>query len=109
MAHGLAVVASDGWGIAEYIDHERNGLIMAGRYGETSWMTPDGMLMEDYRPLLKVNPKVADALRAILAMLINEPGRLRQLGETARRDVETRFSLEAWNAGLATAFDRALA
>ena len=109
MAHGLAVVASDGWGISEYIDHERNGLIVSGRYGETSWMTPDGMLMEDYRPLLKGTPKVAGALRDTLAMLINEPGRGRELGETARQDVETRFSLDAWNAGLATAFDRALA
>jgi glycosyltransferase involved in cell wall biosynthesis len=109
MAHGLAVVASDGWGISEYIDHERNGLIVAGRYGETSWMTPDGMLMEDYRPLLKRTSQVAGALRDTLAMLINEPGRRRQLGETARQDVETRFSLGAWNAGLATAFDRALA
>lgn len=109
MAHGLAVVASDGWGISEYIDHERNGLIVAGRYGETSWMTSDGMLMEDYRPLLKRTPKVAEALRDILAMLINDPDRRRQFGETARRDVETRFSLDAWNVGLATAFDRALA
>ena len=109
MAHGLAVVASDGWGISEYIDHERNGLIVAGRYGETSWMTSDGMLMEDYRPLLKRTPKVAGALRDILAMLINDPGRRQQLGETARRDVETRFSLDVWNVGLATAFDRALA
>ena len=108
MAHGLTIVASDGWGISEYIDHERNGLIVAGRYCETSWMTPDGMLMEDYRPLLKGNPKVARALRDILAVLINEPDKRRQLGETARRDVETRFSLETWNVGLATAFDRAL-
>jgi glycosyltransferase involved in cell wall biosynthesis len=109
MAHGLAVVASDGWGISEYIDHERNGLIVAGRYGETSWMTSEGMLMEDYRPLLKATPKVAEDLRDILAMLINDPGRRQQLGQTARRDVETKFSLDAWNVGLATAFDRALA
>jgi glycosyltransferase involved in cell wall biosynthesis len=109
MAHGLAVVTSDGWGISEYIDHEKNGVIVAGRYGETSWMTPDGMLMEDYRPLLKGTPNVAGALREVLARLINEPVRRRQLGETARRDVETRFSLESWNLGLARAFDGALA
>ena len=109
MAHGLTIVASDGWGIAEYIDHERNGLIVAGRYGETSWMTPGGMLMEDYRPLLMASPKVADALTDVLAMLIKDPRRRRQLGETARRDVETKFSLESWNLGLARAFDRALA
>ena len=108
MAHGLTIVASDGWGIAEYIDRGRNGLIVAGRYGETSWMTPGGMLMEDYRPLLMASPKVADALTDVLAMLIKDPRRRRQLGETARRDVETKFSLESWNLGLARAFDRAL-
>ena len=109
MAHGLAVVASDGWGISDYIDHEKNGLIVAGRYGETSWMTAGGMLMEDYRPLLRATPKVADALRDILAMLIRQPRRRRELGETARRDVETKFSLGSWNLGLAKAFNRALA
>ena len=108
MAYGLTVVASDGWGISEYIEHEKNGLIVAGRYGETSWMTPGGMLMEDYRPLLTPTPKVADALRDNLATLIKDPRRRRQLGETARRDVETKFSLESWNLGLARAFDRAL-
>jgi hypothetical protein len=41
-------------------------------------------------------------------MLIKDPRRRRQLGETARRDVETKFSLESWNLGLARAFDRAL-
>jgi glycosyltransferase involved in cell wall biosynthesis len=109
MAHGLTIVASDGWGISEYIDHERNGLIVAGRYGETSWMTPGGMLMEDYRPLLTASPKVADVLTDVLARLIKDPRRRRQLSETARSDVETKFSLESWNLSLARAFDRALA
>jgi glycosyltransferase involved in cell wall biosynthesis len=109
MAHGLAVVASDGWGISEYVDHQRNGLIIPGRYGAASWMEANGMLMEDYRPLLSVTPNVANPLRETLAMLIKEPSLRRQLGETARRDAETKFSLETWNLGLAGAFDRALA
>jgi glycosyltransferase involved in cell wall biosynthesis len=109
MAHGLTIVASDGWGIAEYIDHERNGLMVAGRYGETSWMPPGGMLMEDYRPLLMASPKVADALMDARAVLIKDPRRRRHLSETARRDVETKFSLESWNLALARAFDRVLA
>jgi hypothetical protein len=66
------------------------------------------MLMEDYRPLLKATPKVAGTLRDMLALLIDEPDRRQQLGQTARRDIETRFSLESWNLGLARVFDRAL-
>jgi glycosyltransferase involved in cell wall biosynthesis len=108
MAHGLAVVASDGWGISEYVDHERNGLIVPGRYGEVSWMDANGMLMEDYRPLLSGTPNVANALKETLALLIKKPGMRWQLGETAKRDVETKFSLTSWNLGLRRAFDRAL-
>ena len=108
MAHGLAVVTSDGWGMSEYVDHERNGLIVAGRYGEVSWMDANGMLMEDYRPLLSTTPNVADALKETLGLLIKEPGMRWQLGETAKRDVETKFSLTSWNLGLRRAFDRAL-
>jgi glycosyltransferase involved in cell wall biosynthesis len=65
--------------------------------------------MEDYRPLLSATPNVANALSETLDMLIKEPGLRRQLGETARKDAETKFSLETWNLGLAGAFDRALA
>jgi len=32
MASGLAIIISDGWGMAEYITHGRNGLIVPGRY-----------------------------------------------------------------------------
>jgi glycosyltransferase involved in cell wall biosynthesis len=109
MAHGLAIITSDGWGIPEYVDHERNGLIVPGRYGHVSWMNSNGMLMEDYRSLLTTTPEFAAGLEEALSMLIEYPRMRRQLGETARRDVETKFSLDAWNAGLATAFDRALA
>jgi glycosyltransferase involved in cell wall biosynthesis len=108
MAHSLAVVASDGWGVSEYIEHGRNGLIVPGRYGETSWMTTDGMLMEDYRLLLSATANVANALNETLALLIEESGMRWHLGETAKRDVETKFSLASWNLGLRRAFDRAL-
>ena len=44
MASGLAIIISDGWGMAEYITHGRNGLIVPGRYESTSWMHSNGML-----------------------------------------------------------------
>src|SRR5262249_19636179 len=49
MAFGQVVVASDGWGIEEYVAHGRNGLIVKGRYGKVSWMDEKtGLLREDY-------------------------------------------------------------
>ena len=85
-----------------------DGIRVPGRYGEVSWMDANGMLMEDYRPLLSATPNVANALKETLALLIKKPGMRWQLGETARRDVETKFSLTSWNLGLRRAFDRAL-
>ena len=45
MAHGQVVVASDGWGFREYIEHNRNGMIVPGAYGKASWMDDETGLM----------------------------------------------------------------
>jgi glycosyltransferase involved in cell wall biosynthesis len=108
MAYGLAIVASDGWGITEYIDAGKNGIVIPGRYGTCSWMDSNGMLQEDYRPLLSANITFAERLTAALSGLVRDPETRRRLGQTARRDVEERFSLQQWNSGLAKAFEKAL-
>jgi glycosyltransferase involved in cell wall biosynthesis len=108
MAYGLAVVVSDGWGIPEYVDHERNGLIVSGRYGKASWMDRNGMLREDYRPLFSADATVTNGLVKALSTLLKHEDMRRTLGESAKKDVETTFSIERWNLGLASAFDKAL-
>ena len=108
MAHGLAVVVSDGWGIDEYVDHGRNGLVVPGRYGKCSWMDANGMLRENYKPLLSADPAVVDRLVEKLSEVITNTNCRRELGEAARKDVDGKFSLENWNLGLAKAFDLAL-
>ena len=63
MSYGLAVVASDGWGIEEYLDDGRNGLVVKGRYGVSSWADHQaGMLREDYEPMCLPNAKVVAGL-----------------------------------------------
>jgi hypothetical protein len=109
MSYGLAVVASDGWGIAEYIDHERNGLIVKGRYGTVSWADEQaGLLREDYEPMGSADPVVVHGLVEAVSRLVEDRRLRRRLGLTARRDVQTHYSLERWNHGLKQAFDRAL-
>ncbi len=108
MAHGLAVVVSDGWGINEYVDDGRNGLIVPGRYGKCSWMDGNGMLRENYEPLLSTDSAVVDRLVERLSEVITNTNRRRELGEAAQKDVDGKFSLENWNVGLAKAFDLAL-
>jgi glycosyltransferase involved in cell wall biosynthesis len=108
MASGLAIIVSDGWGMAEYISHGRNGLIVRGRYGRTSWMESNGMLREDYQPLFLTDGVVVNGLAEALSSLITDAEMRRSLAQAALDDIATRFSLERWNHDLATAFDRAL-
>jgi glycosyltransferase involved in cell wall biosynthesis len=108
MSYGLAVVASDGWGMEEYVDHERNGLIVKGRYGKTSWAdTEAGMLRENYEPMYTSDPEVVQGIIDAVSRLVEDRQLRARLGRAARNDVETKFNLEQWNRGLQTAFGRA--
>jgi glycosyltransferase involved in cell wall biosynthesis len=110
MACGLAVVTSDGWGIDEYITHERNGLVVKGRYGKVSWADEKaGMLCEDYEPMFTSDRRVVDGVVEAVSRLVEDRELRQRLGRTARRDVETTFNLENWNRGLKAALDKALA
>jgi glycosyltransferase involved in cell wall biosynthesis len=109
MSYGLVPVVSDGWGMEEYIDHQRNGLVVKGRYGHVSWMDKDtGMLRENYAPLMYANADVVAGIVKAVEQLV-EDGELReQLSQNARNDVVNRFNLENWNDGLKRVFDMAL-
>jgi glycosyltransferase involved in cell wall biosynthesis len=108
MSHGLAVVTSDGWGIEEYITHERNGLVVKGRYGKVSWVDhEEGMLREDYEPTYTPDPEVVENLVEEISRLVEDRQLRQRLGRAARRDVETTFNLERWNRGLKELLDRA--
>ncbi len=109
MAHGLAVVTSDGWGFEEYVTHERNGLVVKGRYGKVSWVDEKaGMLREDYAFMHAPDPKVVRGLVKAVSRLVENRSLRKRLGQTARLDVQTTYSLERWNAGLKEVFDKAL-
>jgi glycosyltransferase involved in cell wall biosynthesis len=43
-----------------------------------------------------------------VSQLVEDRALRQRLGRTARRDVETTFSLERWNRGLREVFDNAL-
>jgi len=108
MASGLAIVASDGWGMEEYVSHGRNGLIVSGRYGRSSWMDSNGMLRENYKPLFAADPVVTNGLVDALSTLINNPEMRTTLAQTGLSDIQTQFSIGRWNDDLARSFDKAL-
>jgi glycosyltransferase involved in cell wall biosynthesis len=93
MAHGLALVFSDGWGIGEYIEDGKSGLVVSGRYGKRSWMAGNGMLREYYKPLLATDENVVDGLVEKLSILINDRHRRRELGEAARNEIDQKFGI----------------
>jgi glycosyltransferase involved in cell wall biosynthesis len=109
MAYGMAVIASDGWGMREYVDHLRNGWVTPGRYGKITWCEEEtGTLREDYAPMRWSDPAVVDALTEAMTRVIEDEALRDRLGQTARADIETRYSLENWNRGLQRVFDRCL-
>ncbi|HVS35970.1 MAG TPA: glycosyltransferase family 4 protein [Gemmataceae bacterium] len=109
MAFGQAVIASDGWGFREYVEHGRNGLIVPGRHGKTSWMDEDtGFLREDHEPMFRSSTSVATALADAIGVLVEDHALRRRLSAQARRDAATRFSVEQWNRGLKAVLDGAV-
>jgi len=108
MSYGLPVIVSDGWGIRDYVDDRRTGIVVKGRYGVVSWEdTQDGMLREDYRPMYEVNDGIVEQLVREIGQLIDAPDVRRGLGRAAREEVRDRFSIENWNRGLAAFLERA--
>lgn len=110
MSFGQVVVAADGWGVDEYLEHERTGLVVPGRGGKVSWMERDtGILREDYRPMYTPDPAVVEGLVAAVSRLVEDREFRKKLGRAARKAVETRYTLDRWNAALKAVFDKARA
>ncbi len=108
MSYGMAVVGSDGWGMEEYLHHERNGLVVKGRYGKVSWADETaGLLREDYEPMVTPDPEVIEGLVEAVSRLVEDRTLRGRLGRAARADVETKYTLAQWNEGLKEVFDRA--
>ncbi len=108
MAYGLVPVVSDGWGMTEYVEHGRNGLVVGGRYGKVAWNDEqNGMLREHYSPMYRSDSQVTQNLVNELSQLADDAHLRQELGENARHDVETRFTLAHWNVGLKRALDLA--
>lgn len=108
MSYGLAVVASDGWGMEEYLEHERTGLVVKGRYGKAAWADYDaGFLREDYEPTYTPDTVVVQGIVDAVSRLVEEPELRARLGRAARAEVASKYTLEQWNQGLKAAFDLA--
>lgn len=109
MSYGQAVVVSDGWGMEEYVEHGRNGLVVPGRK-KVAWADREaGMLRENYGPMYGPDQTVIDGLIESVSLLVEQRAVRKRLGGAARNDVATRYTLAQWNNALKAAFDKARA
>jgi len=108
MSYGLVPIVSDGWGMREYVDDGRTGLVVPGRYGKVSWTDErNGILREDYSSFCGSDPQVTQHLVDAISQVADDAQVRRELGQNARLEVQTRFNLARWNVALKRALDRA--
>lgn len=108
MSYGLAVVASDGWGMEEYLTHERNGLVVKGRYGKASWADYEaGVLRENYEHMYTPDPQVVAGIVEAVSRLVEDRNLRRRLGRAARQDVQSTYTVAQWNRAIKAALDKA--
>ena len=108
MAYGLVPIVSDGWGMSEYVEHGKTGLVVGGRYGKVTWNDErNGMLRENYAPMYQCDPQVTQYVVNELSQLADDVELRQELGRNARRAVERQFSLARWNSRLKQVLDRA--
>ena len=109
MYHGLAIVASDGWGIRNYVIGYSNGLMVAGLYGRVSWQDDNGQLSEDYRAMFSDNPIFEESLYVALSDLAHDDAKRRRLATAAQVFVRNEGSIERFNSEFGPFLDRILA
>jgi glycosyltransferase involved in cell wall biosynthesis len=108
MSYGLVPIVSDGWGMTEYVDDGKTGLVVPGRYGKVSWDDEqNGMLREDYSHMRRCDLQVTQRLVNAISQVADDAALRRELGQSARHAVQTRFNLARWNVGLKRVLDRA--
>jgi glycosyltransferase involved in cell wall biosynthesis len=104
----MVPVVSDGWGMTEYVEHGKNGIVINGRYGKVAWNDEHrGILREDYSSMYACDFRVTQNLVNELSLLADDADRRRELGQNARREAETKFNLANWNVGLKRVLDQA--
>jgi glycosyltransferase involved in cell wall biosynthesis len=66
------------------------------------------MLREDYEPMAVADAAVVQGIVDAVSRLVEDRSLRARLGREARKDVETKYTVERWNQNLKNVFDQAL-
>jgi glycosyltransferase involved in cell wall biosynthesis len=73
-----------------------------------SWADEEaGMLREDYEPMAVADAAVVQGIVDAVSRLVEDRVLRARLGRAARKDVETKYTVERWNQNLKNVFDEA--
>jgi glycosyltransferase involved in cell wall biosynthesis len=109
MAFGSILVTSNGWGIEDYAQNGHNAIVLPGRDKVTKMDDATGILKEDYRFMFHSDAELVDKMVEAVVKLVENPEEKERIVEQARKDIETKFTLENWNQELKKVFDKIFA
>lgn len=115
MSYELAVVTTDSWANAEYVEDGQTGLVgprsqKRGPYYYHDTAQPNFGSPEYSNAMRQADPQVVAGLAERVSMLIENPELRRRMGKAGRWEVEHgKFSLARVNAQLGRIFDEAIA
>lgn len=107
MQNELAIVASDGFGIEEYVKDGMNGLIGAGFRGKGGYIDNWGLFREDYTLSLRANEEVVESCKGRVLELVRSPALLRKMQKQAKAYYVENLGIDRWNQDLGKIFEEA--
>ena len=98
LSYGIPVIASNGWGNEEYIQHDHNGIIIQG-FENFSWHKDNIGCIENYNniPQPDLAEFITNQMYQYIMYIYNNPDYLNTLKENARETCLTKYSLLNWN------------
>jgi glycosyltransferase involved in cell wall biosynthesis len=110
-SYAMPVIASDGFGFQEFVDHGVNGFCVSGRK-KVCFFDDNAGIMRD-RISMTENPnnsdqEVVEQLVKYLSILIEDSDKRIAMGQHGKHKIDSSYSLAQWNNTLARVFDFAI-
>jgi len=106
LAHGIPVIASDGWGFDEFIDDGLTGFLAHGQ-AKHSYIDKEGIERIDNRQPYRINEVLVESIVEKILVFANDVNLLKEMSDCARSEALQRFSISRRNNLLKEIFNQA--